>query len=184
MFLFLYSLILTINLTVLSPFICFYYPVFFLAISQHCCIPSFFSFLYFFFFFLLFPFLISLFCVWYFYILFSPCSWHSSSTFVVMGLGSATYFWVTDRGTHFLLYSDLWQYAYFSFQFHVRECVIMMLTRPVFLRRLNCVVVRSSRNPFNNSGRMYYEMVLLTIGFYYWFMCYCVKIWTKKKKKN
>ena len=48
----------------------------------------------------------------------------------------------------------------------------MMLTRPVFLRRLKCVVVRSSRNPFNSSGRMYYEMVLLTIGFYYWFMCF------------
>lgn len=34
-----------------------------------------------------------------------------------------------------------------------------------FLRRLNCVVVRSSRSPLNSSGRMYYEIVLLTVGF-------------------
>lgn len=43
----------------------------------------------------------------------------------------------------------------------------MMLTSPVFVfRRLKCVVVRSSRNNFNSSGRMHYERVLLTIGLF------------------
>lgn len=43
----------------------------------------------------------------------------------------------------------------------------MMLTRHVFvfLRRRKCVALRSSRNSFNSTGRMYFEMVLLTIGF-------------------
>lgn len=43
----------------------------------------------------------------------------------------------------------------------------MMLTRPVFVfsRRLKFVVVRSSQNPFNSSGRMYYETVLVIIYF-------------------